>query len=258
MVMSPMTRTRVSSFLQQRMIERKKMTNVNIPSLEELLKSGVHFGHQTAKRYPKASSYIYAERNGVHIIDLQKTVDGLTTALEFIDKIVKAGGVILFIGSKKQAKLIVKTAADKCGMPYIIGRWLGGTFTNFENIVKLTKKLEKLEKDEIDGAWEVYTKKEQVTFKKELNKLNDTVGGIKSMKRLPQAIFVVDIRKEKTAVSEANKVGIPVIAMVDTNVNPEKTTYPIPANDDAIKSIDIITNLIADSVLAAKQATIKS
>lgn len=233
------------------------MTNITVPSLEELLKSGVHFGHQTPKRYPKAASYIYGERNGIHIIDLQKTVAGLNQALEFVEKIVKAGGIILFIGSKKQARLIIKAAADKCGMPYIIGRWLGGTFTNFENIVKLTKKLEKLEKDQSDGAWEVYTKKEQVTFKKELNKLNDTVGGIKMMKRLPQAIFVVDIKKEKTAVSEANKIGLPVIALVDTNVNPEKVIYPIPANDDAIRSIDIITNLIADCVLAAKQATIK-
>ncbi|PWB39096.1 MAG: 30S ribosomal protein S2 [Parcubacteria group bacterium] len=234
------------------------MSNINLPSLEELMKNGVHFGHQTAKRYPKASSYIYAEKNGIHIIDLEKTIQGLEQALEFIEKIVKAGGVILFIGSKKQAKVIVKAAADKCGMPYIIGRWLGGTFTNFENIVKLTKKLEKLEKDQADGAWEVYTKKEQVTFKKEMAKLNDTVGGIKTMKRLPQAIFVVDIKKEKTSVSEANKIGLPVIAMVDTNVNPEQVNYPIPANDDAIKSIDLMVNLIADCINAAKQATVKS
>lgn len=225
---------------------------MNLPTLEELLKKGVHFGHKTSKRYPKANSYIHTQRGGVHIIDLQKTVEGLKTALEFVEKTTKAGGVILFIGSKKQARSIVKEAAESCGMPYIIGRWLGGTFTNFDNIVKLTRKLEKMEKDEADGVWEVYTKKEQVTFKKELDKLQENVGGIKLMKRLPKAIFVVDIKKENTAVTEAKKVGIPVIAMVDTNVNPEKVDYPIPANDDAVKSIDAITNLVADTISNSK------
>ena len=234
------------------------MSKVIIPSLEELLKSGVHFGHQTSKRYPKAARYIYTERNGIHIIDLQKTVEGLNQALEFIDQIVKAGGLILLVGSKKQARLIVKVAAEKCGMPYIIGRWLGGTFTNFENIVRLTKKMEKMEKDETEGAWEVYTKKEQVAFRKELNKLRDTVGGIRNLKRLPQAVLIVDIKKEKTALSEANKTGVPVIALVDTNVNPEKVAYPIPANDDAIKSIDIIINLLAEAVVQAKQSIVQS
>ncbi|MBT4849580.1 30S ribosomal protein S2 [Candidatus Parcubacteria bacterium] len=226
---------------------------MSLPTLEELLKKGVHFGHKTSKRYPKASSYIHSERNGIHIIDLQKTSDALKEALAFVEKITKAGGVILFIGSKKQAKQIVKEAADNCGMPYIVGRWLGGTFTNFANIVKLTKKLERLEKEEQDGTWDMYIKKEQVTFKKEMNKLLDTVGGIKSMKKLPQAIFVVDLRKEKTAVTEANKVGIPVIAMSDTNVNPEVAKYPIPANDDAIKSIEVITNLVSETISQAKQ-----
>ncbi len=230
---------------------------IKIPSLEDLLKSGVHFGHQTSKRYPKAASYIHTERNGVHIIDLQKTVVGLEKAIDFVDKIVKAGGVILFVGSKKQARKIVKEAAQKCGMPYIVGRWLGGTFTNFNNINKLTKKLENLEKGRDDGTWEVYTKKEKLTFTKEINKLNETVGGIKQMKKLPQAIFVVDIKKESTAVSEANKVGIPVVALVDTNVNPDLVAYPIPSNDDAIKAIDTITNLIAEAVTEAKNATVK-
>ncbi|OGY93748.1 MAG: 30S ribosomal protein S2 [Candidatus Komeilibacteria bacterium RIFOXYC1_FULL_37_11] len=225
---------------------------MKLPTLEELLKSGVHFGHQTSKRYPKANSYIHTQRNGVHIIDLQKTVKGLEEAIAFVDKTVKAGGVILFVGSKKQAKNIVKEAAVGCNMPYIIGRWLGGTFTNFENIVKLTRKLEKLEREEEDGTWEMYTKKEQVTFKKELDKLMDNVGGIKNMKTLPKAVFVVDLKKEATAVSEANKMGIPVIALVDTNVNPELAAYPIPANDDAIKSIEIITNMIAEAVRNAR------
>ena len=225
---------------------------MQIPTLEELLKKGVHFGHQTSKRYPKAASYIHTQRGGVHIIDLQETIKGLQKALEFVDKLAKSGGVVLFIGSKKQAKDIVKEAAMSCSMPYIIGRWLGGTFTNFANIVKLTKKLESLEKGEEDGTWDLYTKKEQVTFKKELNKLTENVGGIKNMKNLPKAVFVVDIKKESTAVSEANKMGIPVIAMVDTNVNPEKVQYPIPANDDAIKSIEVITDLVASTIKKAR------
>jgi small subunit ribosomal protein S2 len=213
---------------------------------------GVHFGHQTAKRYPKAESYIHSQRGGIHIIDLEKTQLGLTKAMEFAQKITKSGGLILFVGSKKQARKIVAEAAKNCGMPYITGRWLGGTFTNFENINKLTRKLERREREEADGSWEVYTKKEQVTFKKEMDKLQETVGGIKSMKALPKAVFVVDIRKEKTAVSEANRMKIPVIALVDTNVNPEKAQYPIPANDDAVKSIDIITNLLAASIKEAR------
>ena len=225
---------------------------MSLPTLEELLKKGVHFGHKTSKRYPKAASYIHTQRGGVHIIDLQKTVDGLKKALAFVEETAKAGGVILFIGSKKQAKAIVKEAADSCNMSYIVGRWLGGTFTNFDNIVKLTRKLERMEIEEVDGSWEVYTKKEQVTFRKEIEKLQGTVGGIKLMKRLPKAVFVVDIKKENTAVTEAKKVGIPVIAMVDTNVNPERVEYPIPANDDAIKSIEVITNLIAETIANSK------
>ncbi|MBU1202951.1 30S ribosomal protein S2 [Patescibacteria group bacterium] len=225
---------------------------MSLPTLEELLKSGVHFGHQTSKRYPKAASYIHSQRGGVHIIDLQKTVEGLQKAIDFVTKLTKGGGLILFVGSKKQAKAIVKEQAIGCGMPYIIGRWLGGTFTNFENIVKLTKKLEKMEREEEDGTWDLYTKKEQVVFKKEMEKLQENVGGIKQMKNLPKAIFVVDIKKEKTAIAEANKMKIPVIAMVDTNVNPELVDYPIPANDDALKSIEIITSLLADAVKKAR------
>jgi len=224
----------------------------NIPTLEELLKVGAHFGHRTSKRHPKASAYIHTKRDGIHIIDLQKTQAGLEKAVDFVKKTAAAGGVILFVGSKKQARNIVKDAAIDCGMPYIVGRWLGGTFTNFENIVKLTNKLEKLERDEQEGVWQLYTKKEQVSFRKELAKLDDTVGGIKTMKRLPRAVFVVDLKKEKTAVAEANKMKIPVIALCDTNVNPEKAQYAIPANDDAIKSLDMIVKLIAETIKEAK------
>lgn len=225
----------------------------NLPSLEELLKKGVHFGHKTSKRHPKMSPFIFTKRNGVHVIDLEATVEKLQEALAFVEKIVKADGTILFIGSKKQAKEVVKAAAESCGMPYIIGRWLGGTFTNFDNIVNLTKKLDTLSKDKEEGVWERYTKKEQVTLDKQLNKLEDTVGGIRKMKQLPQAVFVVDIKKEKTAVLEANKVKLPIIAMTDTNTNPDFVQYPIPANDDAIKSIEIMTGLIAQAVKEARK-----
>ncbi|MCB9802807.1 30S ribosomal protein S2 [Candidatus Nomurabacteria bacterium] len=229
------------------------MKEFKLPSLEELLKKGVHFGHKTNKRHPKMSPFIFTKRNGISVIDLEKTVVYLKKALDFTTKIAEKDGKILFIGSKKQAKEIVKKAADSSAMPYIIGRWLGGTFTNFNNIVRLTQKLEKLEKDKEEGNWEKYTKKEQVTFTKQIAKLEDTVGGIRTMKQLPAAVFVVDIKKEKTAVLEANKMKVPVIAMTDTNVNPEMVQYPIPANDDAIKSIEVITNLIAEAINNSKK-----
>lgn len=225
----------------------------NLPSLEELLKKGVHFGHKTSKRHPKMIPFIFSKRNGVHVIDLEKTVEKLDEALNFVSKTVEKGGMILFIGSKKQAKEVVKAAADSCQMPYIIGRWLGGTFTNFDNIVSLTRKLESLEKGKEDGTWERYTKKEQVNMTKQMSKLQETVGGIKMMKRLPQAVFVVDIKKEKTAVAEANKMHIPIIALTDTNVNPELVQYAIPANDDAVKSIEVISDLVAETVKTAKK-----
>ena len=226
---------------------------INLPSLEELLKKGVHFGHKTSKRHPKMSPFIFTKRNGVHVIDLEATVANLRDAIVFVEKITKAGGTILSIGSKKQAKTIVREAAENCEMPYIVGRWLGGTFTNFNNIVKLTKKLETLTNEKADGTWDRYTKKEQVTMSKQMKKLEDTVGGIRNMQKLPEAVFVVDIKKEKTAVMEANKVGLPIIAMTDTNTNPEKVKYPIPANDDAIKSIRVITNLISEAIKNAKK-----
>lgn len=225
----------------------------NLPSLEELLKKGVHFGHKTSKRHPKMIPFIFSKRNGVHVIDLEKTVEKLDEALNFVSKTVEKGGMILFIGSKKQAKEVVKAAADSCQMPYITGRWLGGTFTNFDNIVTLTRKLESLEKGKEDGTWERYTKKEQVNMAKQMSKLQETVGGIKMMKRLPQAVFVVDIKKEKTAVAEANKMHIPIIALTDTNVNPELVQYAIPANDDAVKSIEVISDLVAEAVKTAKK-----
>lgn len=224
------------------------MKELTLPSLEELLKKGVHFGHKTNKRHPKMSPFIFTKRNGIHVIDLEQTVIQLKKALTFVAKIAEKNGNILFIGSKKQAKSIIKEAADNAAMPYVIGRWLGGTFTNFYNIVRLTQKMEKLEKDKEDGTWDRYTKKEQVTFAKQLAKLEDTVGGMRKLKQLPSAVFVVDIKKEKTAVAEANKMKVPVIAITDTNVNPELVQYAIPANDDAVKSIEVITNLISETI----------
>ena len=233
------------------------MSTATIPSLLEMLKSGVHFGHQTSKRHPKMAPYIYAERSGVNIIDLEQTRAKLDEALKFVEQITANGGVILFLGTKKQARELVKTAAIACDSPYIVARWIGGTITNFENVSKLIRKLTQLEQSAQSGDWKKYTKKEQVAFTKELNKLNDFVGGIKLMNKLPKALFVVDIKKEKTAVAEANKKGIPIIALVDTNVNPQLVQYPIPANDDAIKSIQLISQLVSDTIRASKKAEAK-
>ncbi len=227
--------------------------STTIPTALEMLKSGVHFGHQVQKRHPKMQPYIYAKRNGVSIIDLEQTRIKLQEALDFVSQIVANGGVILFLGTKKQARNGVKAAAEKSDSPYIIGRWIGGTFTNFENINKLFTKLKTLEADNKSGEWKKYTKKEQVALTKESHKLNEFVGGVKDMTKLPKAIFVVDVKKEETAVAEANNKGIPIIAITDTNVNPDMVQYPIPANDDAVRSIEMISNLIAEAIIAARK-----
>lgn len=221
-------------------------------TLLELLKNGVHFGHQTSHRYPKMIPYIFTIRNGVHIIDLEKTLEKLKEALAFVQEIAKKGSSILFIGTKRQAKEIIKRQAESCGMPYINERWLGGFFTNYVNVSKLQKRLKLLEKEKKDGEWEKFTKKEQLKFKKEVEKLNHLVGGVKEMTSIPAAVFVVDIKEEKTAVIEAAKKHVPIVAMVDTNTNPDLIDYVIPANDDAIKSVEFITSLIAEAVNEGK------
>lgn len=233
-------------------MEAKKGKNMKIPELLEMLKAGVHFGHQSSRKYPKMGKYIHTTRNRINIIDLEKTAETLKQALDFVVEIASKGGAVLFISSKKQAKEAIKKAAGSCGMPYINSRWLGGTFTNFGNIIKLTKKLKELEVKERSGELEKYTKKEQLDFNKEITRLNELVGGIKEMARLPEAVFVVDIKKDKSAVAEAVKKQVPIIAMVDTNVNPAKIKFPIPANDDAVKSIELITNLVAEAVNEGK------
>jgi len=229
---------------------------MKVPELLEMLKAGVHFGHKSSKKNPKMDEYVYTQRSQISIIDLEQTAKKLREALDFVKKITANGGVILFIASKKQAKTIVEEAAKSCGMPYITSRWLGGTFTNFGNIVKLPKKLKDLEQRQQSGELEKYTKKEQLNFNREIDRLKEMVEGIKEMQKLPDAVYVVDIKKEKTAVTESNSKGISIVAITDTNVNPAKIKYPIPANDDAVKSIEMITKLIAEAVNEGQNAKI--
>lgn len=222
-------------------------------TLLNLLKNGVHFGHQKSRRHPKMEPYIFTIRNGVHIINLEKTLAKLKEALEFVQKTVREGGNILFVGTKRQAKEITKKYAQSAGMPYITERWLGGLFTNFANVSKLQKKLKKLEEEKKSGEIEKYTKKEQLKFNEEIEKLNRFVGGIREMTSLPAAVFILDVREEKTAVREAVKKQVPIVAITDTNTNPVPIDYAIPANDDAIKSIEFITSLIAEAAKEGKE-----
>jgi len=219
-----------------------------IPDLMTMLKSGVHFGHQLSKRHPKMEPYIFTAKSGFHIINLEQTQVKLEVALAFVKKVVSNGGTILFLGTKKQAKPIIEKYAKETDMPYITERWLGGTITNFQEISRVIRKLTSLKKQQTGGQLEKYTKKEQLDFTREIEKLEKMVGGVEKITKIPDAVFVVDMKKEKTAVAEAAKKNIPVIAICDTNVNPEKIAYPIPANDDAVKSIEMITGLIADAV----------
>ncbi len=215
--------------------------------LIDLLKAGVHFGHTKSKRHPSMEPYIFGAKQGIHIIDLEKTQVMLDNAVKFVQEITSKGGVILFVSGKKQAKAIVKEAAEKAGMPYINTRWLGGTLTNFNNIIDLTKKLKQLEEEKVKGAWERYTKKEALEKDREIIRLKEMVEGIKNMTKLPDAVFIVDIKKDKTALAEASKKNIPVIAILDTNCNNKDVKHIIPGNDDAVKSITLITNVIADA-----------
>jgi small subunit ribosomal protein S2 len=219
-----------------------------IPDLLTLLQAGVHFGHRLARRNPKMEPYIFASKNGVHIINLEQTQIKLEQALAFVKKVVANGGTILFLGTKKQAQQIVIKYAKETGMPYITERWLGGSFTNFAEISRTVRRFSNLKKQKLAGQLEKYTKKEQLDFSKEIEKLEKMVGGVENMIKIPEAIFVVGAEKEKTAMAEALKKNIPIIALCDTNVNPDKVTYPIPANDDAIKSIELITRLVAEAV----------
>jgi small subunit ribosomal protein S2 len=228
-------------------------------SLKELLEAGAHFGHQTRRWNPKMNRFIYGARNGIHIIDLTKTADRLKEAQDFIKNVTSSGGSVLFVGTKRQAKAIVKAEAEGAGMPYVIERWLGGMLTNFRTIRSQINRLKKLESQKESGELEAnYNKKEQLVYEEEMAKLNHIFGGIKDMDHLPAALFVVDVPKEKIAVSEAAKLGIPVVAITDTNADPDIVDYAIPANDDAIKAIKTITHAIAEAAAEGKSAAGKS
>ncbi len=222
-------------------------------SLEQLLAAGVHFGHLTRRWNPKMKPYIFMAKNGIHIIDLKKTQLALDKALEVVRQVVSEGYEVLFVGTKPQAKDIVAAEAQRCGMFYVTHRWLGGMLTNFATIKKSIKHYKNLEKMSTDGTYEKISKKERLMIDREKEKLHRVLSGILEMKRLPGLVFVVDINKEHIAVREAKKMNIPVVAMVDTNVDPTVVDYPIPANDDAAKSISLITSKIADAVIEARQ-----
>ncbi len=221
--------------------------------MKQLLEAGVHFGHQTRRWNPKMASYIYMERNGIYIIDLQQTVKKFAETYEFVKQIVAEGKSILFVGTKKQAHETIREEATRCGMFYVNQRWLGGMLTNFRTIRQRVYRLKELEKMQEEGAFEVLPKKEVARLKAELERLERFLSGIKDMNELPGAVYVVDPRKERIAVAEARKLGIPVIGIVDTNCDPDEIDYVIPGNDDAIRAIKLISSRIADAVLEGKQ-----
>jgi small subunit ribosomal protein S2 len=223
------------------------------PQLQDLLEAGVHFGHQTRRWNPKMRRFIFAERSGIYIIDLQKTLRQLELAQELLRGVVLKGEGVLFVCTKKQLKAILQLEAEKCGGFYVTERWLGGTLTNFQTIKKQIKRLKDLDQGTAEGEFENYTKKEQLLFDRERGKLEKNLSGIKNMSRLPGALFVVDAKKERIAVAEANKLGIPVVAIVDTNADPELITVPVPGNDDAIRSVALIAAAIADVIGEARR-----
>jgi small subunit ribosomal protein S2 len=219
--------------------------------MKSLLESGVHFGHQVKRWDPRMKKYIFAERNGIHIIDLQKTIQAIKDAYEAVRKTVAAGKTVLFVGTKKQAQQAIQKEAERCGMFYVNNRWLGGMLTNFVTIKKSLLRLKKLEKMEVDGTFENLTKKEISGLSKERAKLQKNLGGIKEIKDPPGILFIIDTRKESIAVTEAQRMNIPIVAVVDTNCNPEGINYPIPGNDDAIRAITLFTQIIANAVVDA-------
>ncbi|CAG9607421.1 30S ribosomal protein S2 [Pseudoneobacillus rhizosphaerae] len=226
---------------------------MSVISMKQLLEAGVHFGHQTRRWNPKMKKYIFTERNGIYIIDLQKTVKKFEEAYKFVKELGENGGKMLFVGTKKQAQDSVKEEAERSGMYYVNQRWLGGTLTNFETIQKRISRLKDIERMSEDGTFEVLPKKEVVQLKKEQERLEKFLGGIKNMKGLPDALFIIDPRKERIAVAEAHKLNIPIVGIVDTNCDPDEIDYVIPANDDAIRAVKLITAKIADAILESKQ-----
>lgn len=229
---------------------------MGVISMKQLLEAGVHFGHQTRRWNPKMKEYIFTERNGIYIIDLQKTAKKMDEAFYAMREIAEDGGKVLFVGTKKQAQDSVKSEAERCGMYYINHRWLGGMLTNFQTIKSRVERLKKLENMEEDGTFDLLPKKEVIELKKEMVKLENNLGGIKEMKGVPDAIFIVDPRKERIAIQEAHILGIPVFSIVDTNCDPDEVDYVIPGNDDAIRAVKLIAGKLADAIIEANQGEI--
>jgi len=225
---------------------------MKIPSIMEMLKAGVHFGHQVSRWHPKMKQYIFGQRNNVHVIDLERTQEILKATLESVKHLAKEGKVILFVSTKPQAKAVVKAAAIECGSPYIVDRWIGGLFTNFAEIKKLIRKYNTLREQQATGELEKYTKKEQLDIAKDLEKKESSLGGLTTLDKMPDVLFVPSLQCEKTAVTEANKMGIEVIGVCDTNANPDNADYIIPANDDAVNSITMMANLVAGAIKEGK------
>ncbi len=234
-------------------ITKREELKMAVVAMKQLLEAGVHFGHQTRRWDPKMAEYIFQARNGIHIIDLQKTSKKLDEAYSFIKEQAEEGKTILFVGTKKQAQECMKEAALKCGMFYIDQRWLGGMLTNFGTIRTRVQRLKDLETMQEDGTFDILPKKEVILLKKEMEKLEKNLGGIKDMEELPGVIFLVDPKKERIAILEAKKLGIPVVGLVDTNCNPEELDYPIPGNDDAIRAVKLIADVMANAVIEGKQ-----
>ena len=226
---------------------------MSVISMKQLLEAGVHFGHQTRRWNPKMAEYIFTERNGIYIINLQKTVKKVIEAYNFIKEVAESGEEILFVGTKKQAQDSIKEEAERVGMYYVNARWLGGMLTNFKTIRKRIDRLNQLEKMEADGTFDLLPKKEVIKLKLEAEKLDKYLGGIKEMKKLPGAMFVVDPKKEKIAIAEAKKLGIPVVAIVDTNCDPDEVDYVIPGNDDAIRAVKLIASTMGNAIIEGRQ-----
>ena len=226
---------------------------MSVISMKQLLEAGVHFGHQTRRWNPKMAPYIFTERNGLYIIDLQKTVKKLEEAYMFVRDLAAEGEEVLFVGTKKQAQESIKEEAARCGMPYVNARWLGGMLTNFVTIKRRIKRLGQLKAMKEDGTFDLLTKKEAAKLDLEIEKLEKYMGGITEMKKQPAAMFIVDPRKERIAVAEAKKLGIPIIAIVDTNCDPDEIDYVIPGNDDAIRAVKLIAGAMADAVIEGRQ-----
>lgn len=226
---------------------------MSVITMKQLLEAGVHFGHQTRRWNPKMAKYIYMERNGIYIIDLQQTVKKFEEAYDFVKELSASGKTVLFVGTKKQAQETIREEAQRCGMFYVNKRWLGGMLTNFKTIKKRIQRLKDLEQMEADGVFESLTKKEIAGLKNEIERLERFLGGIKDMEKLPGAVFVVDPRKERIAVAEARKLNIPVVSIIDTNCDPDEVDYVIPGNDDAIRAVKLISSRIADAVIEGRQ-----